>query len=204
MKIAHFFHVYADGHWEDIARAHVEELESSGLLEELDDLFLGIVGTPEARKQVKAALPGVVIAEADTGWEQVTLQAVHEFAKTETAKVFYAHTKGAWSNSELAKQWREAMTYATVTRWRECVKALDLMETAGPYYIQSGEEPHKEHKHFFGGNFWWARSEYLAKLPPVKTEHRFQAEGWIGLGVPTVTIMKRGYPTWGNFGGKNE
>jgi hypothetical protein len=58
---------------------------------------------------------------------------------------------------------------------------------------------HSEHKHFFGGNFWWARTNYLRALPPVEVEHRWQAEGWIGLADPSVKIMREGFPTWGNF-----
>jgi hypothetical protein len=204
VKLVHFYHVYADGHWREPALAHVEALHSSGLIDELDDMFVGIVGNPDSRGGVKLDLPGVVVAEADDGWEQVTLQALHAYAKENSAKILYAHTKGAWSNSELARQWRVSMTHDTVTRWREAVEALDLVDTAGPFYIQSRDREHAEHKHFFGGNFWWARSQYLAKLPQLKNEHRFQAEGWIGLSSPTVTTLRGGQPTWGNFGGNGE
>ncbi len=125
MKLAHFYHVYADGYWQDAATDHFEALEASGLMDELDEIFLGVVGQPENRRVVKQKLPGVVVAEAIEGWEQVTLRKLHTYAKQNTAKVFYAHTKGAWSNSELARQWRLSMTQDTVTRWEECVKGLD-------------------------------------------------------------------------------
>jgi hypothetical protein len=199
MKLAHFYHVFADGQWQPIAEAHVAALETSGLMDNLDDLFLGIVGSPETRRRVKRALPGVVVAEADAGWEQVTLKPLHDFAKQSQANIFYAHTKGAWSNIDLAKQWRLSMTFDTVTRWEECVTALRTVDAAGPHWIDSRLDDHKDHKRFFGGNFWWARSQYIATLPPVKNEHRFQAEGWIGLGEPNVEDMRPGEPTWGNF-----
>jgi hypothetical protein len=204
MKLTHFYHVYADADWQTPASEHMLQLSLSGLIDELDDLFLGIVGSKDNRARVKRELPGVPVVESDMGWEQVTLEALHEYAKTNQAKIFYAHTKGAWSRSELACRWRKSMTHDTVTRWRECVQALDLVQTVGPHYMTSKEEPHKDHKHFFGGNFWWARSEYVAKLPPLKKEHRFQAEGWIGLGPPSVTILRKGEPTWGNFWSGNE
>jgi hypothetical protein len=33
----------------------------------------------------------------------------------------------------------------------------------------------------------------------LKNENRFQAEGWIGLGSPSVRIMREGLSYWGNF-----
>jgi len=199
MKIAHFYHVYADGNWEDIAQDHVRNLEYSGLLGELDDMFLGIVGSKANRDAVRRELPGVVVAEADEGWEQLTLQALHDYAQENQAKVFYAHTKGAWSSDPIAEPWRVSMTHDTVTRWQECASMLNLVEAVGPFWIESLMPEHRDHEHFFGGNFWWARSTYLAKLEPVKTEHRYQAEGWIGLGTPSIFNMRPGNPTWGNF-----
>ena len=169
------------------------------MLDNLDDLFLGVVGSPENRQKVKRELPGVCVAECATGWEQVTLEKVHEFAQNDDGAIFYAHTKGAWSRSELARQWRVSMTHDTVTRWQECVQALRQVEAAGPYWLKSWEPEHVDHDFFFAGNFWWARSDYVRTLDPVGVENRYQAEGWIGLKKPTVKNMRDGYSFWGNF-----
>ena len=197
--LAHFYHVYADGAWEAPVDEHLHALTVSGLLDNLDDVFVGIVGLPENRASVKERFPAVVVAEADEGWEQVTLQKLHDYAHNHEAKVFYAHTKGAYQVDDYRMLWRVAMTYDTVTRWRECVDALDFVGVAGPYWLDSAMPEHSEHKHFFGGNFWWARTNYLRALPPVEVEHRWQAEGWIGLADPSVKIMREGEPQWGNF-----
>jgi hypothetical protein len=199
VRLTHFFHVYADGDWLTPATEHFEELRVSGLLGELDGIYLGVVGSRENRRKVKRTLRHYVTAEADEGWEQVTLQAVREFAQTDDGAVFYAHTKGAWSNSELARQWRVSMTHDTVTRWQECVTALRTVEAAGPYWLKSWEPEHVDHDFFFAGNFWWARSDYIRTLSPVSVSNRYQAEGWIGLNKPTVKNMRDGYSYWGNF-----
>ena len=91
------------------------------------------------------------------------------------------------------------MIHDTVTRWRECVRALNRVQTAGPCWLKSEDPMHKEHSKFFAGNFWWARSDYVAGLPRVKNENRFQAEGWIGLRSPSVKIMREGLSYWGNL-----
>ena len=199
MRLTHFYHVFADGDWEIPATEHFEELALSGLLDNLDNLFLGVVGTSENRAKVKRELPGVVTVEADTGWEQVTLNKLHEFSQTDDGAVLYAHTKGAWSRDELARVWRVSMTHDVVTRWRECVYALEKVQAAGPFWLRSDMPEHSEHRHFFGGNFWWARSNYVAALDPVGNNDRYQAEGWIGFGSPLVKVMREGLATWGNF-----
>jgi hypothetical protein len=199
VRLTHFYHVFADGDWETPAREHFGALEASGLMGELDSIFLGVVGSRENRVRVARELPGVVVAEADEGWEQVTLKELHDFCQKDDGFVFYAHTKGAWSRSELARLWRVAMTHDTVTLWRECVHALKRVQTAGPFWLRSKDPEHVNHESFFGGNFWWARSDYVATLKPVGVGSRFDAEGWIGLGRPSVKIMREGFPMPGNF-----
>lgn len=199
MRLSHFYHVFADGDWMKPAQEHFKALVTSELLENLDMIHLGIVGSRENRLRVAKTLPGVVVAEADEGWEQVTLQKLHQHAQTDVGIIFYAHTKGAWSQSILADRWRASMTHDTVTRWRDCVEALQTVQACGAHWIRSHMPEHREHEHFFGGNFWWARSDYVRTLEPVKTDTRFQAEGWIGLNNPSVANLRTGEPTSSNF-----
>ena len=208
-RLTHFFHAYADGNFETPIRQHFTEVRDTGLLYALDSVRVGMVGSAVNRDRVltlfdELAIPVQVVATTPEGWEQVTLRELHTFAKQDGGKIFYAHTKGAWSSDRMANPWRVSMIHDTVTRWRECVKALDFVQTAGPFWQESAMPEHHDHKHFFGGNFWWARSDYVAALPPVENEHRFQAEGWVGLGSPSVRIMREGYSTWGNFWGSHE
>ena len=200
MRLGHYYHIYADGPWEALVEEHWDKLRDSGLLFMLEFFRIGVVGSEENRAKVRELLPMLeIVAEASEGWEQVTLEKLLEGSQTFDGAILYAHTKGAWSDSDLAHTWRVSMTYDTVTRWRECVEALHTVDAAGPYWLQSQEPEHREHKHFFAGNFWWARTDYLRRLDPPKNEHRFQAEGWVGLGEPTVHNMREGYSYWGNF-----
>lgn len=199
MRLTHFYHVFADGDWETPAGEHLEALVASDLIDNLDDMFLGIVGAESNRARVKRELPGVVVAEADTGWEQVTLNAVHDFAQTDDGAIFYAHTKGAHSRSDLADMWRKSMTHDLITGWRGCVEALTTVQACGSHWLQSRMPEHAEHDFFFAGNFWWAQSSYVAKLPALRFEHRYQAEGWIGLANPTVKVIRDGLADRGNF-----
>ena len=141
----------------------------------------------------------MVVADSATGWEQVTLAGLHKFCQDDDGFVFYGHTKGSWSSDPIAHPWRVTMIRDTVTAWRECVDALGLVQAAGSYWLRSDMPEHHDHKFFFAGNYWWARSDYVRTLEPVGVETRFQAEGWIGLGEPSVKKMRAGLSTWGNF-----
>ena len=203
-RLTHFFHVYADGNFSTPIREHFGEVKASGLFEELDSVRVGIVGSEANRARVltlfeELGVPAMVVGTAPTGWEQVTLTKLHTFAKKDDGFIFYAHTKGAWSSDSMAHPWRQSMIRHTVARWRECVDALQVVDTAGPFWLESRAPEHKNHKHFFGGNFWWAQSAYVAKLRPVGVSSRYDAEGWIGLSDPSVKIMREGEPEWKNF-----
>jgi hypothetical protein len=151
-----------------------------------------VVGAASRRAVVAASLPGAVVVEAESGWEQVTLAALRDWVQDHDARVFYAHTKGAWSQSRLAEVWRQRMTEAVVDRWQHCVEALDSVEVAGPFWYRSPEPEHADHGHFFAGNFWWGRADYLRTLPAPRMTSRFDAEGWVGLGMPSRIDMAAG------------
>ena len=93
MRLAHYYHIYADGPWQGIFREHWEKLRVSGLLFMLEFFRVGVVGSEENRASVRESLPMVeIVAEASDGWEQVTLEKLHEGAQTFDGAIFYAHT----------------------------------------------------------------------------------------------------------------
>lgn len=106
--------------------------------------------------------------------------------------VLYLHSKGA-SATNIRKrrhkgQWRRYMLHWMVQHWRECVAMLGSSECVGTDWLDSVV---CDWRHY-GGNFWWARADYLAKLPvpmatlkvPYSKSPRYIAEMWIGAGHP--------------------
>lgn len=96
MKVAHFYHCYAAGAWERPVAEHLDALEDG----EFDGYFaVGLIGNRSQRRDALAAIssrrkPDDVV-EANRGWEQLTLDAVHSYAERRGGAVLYAHTKGA-------------------------------------------------------------------------------------------------------------
>ena len=92
--IRHYYHVYADGYWHTPVAEHLDALAESGLK---PHLTVGVVGEPANRRAVRVALRFAGVArwiEANTGWEQVTLDALRQDAASHDDPVLYAHTKG--------------------------------------------------------------------------------------------------------------
>jgi hypothetical protein len=209
--IRHFYHVYASGAWAQPAAEHLDALELTGLPARITVGLVGAAADRDAFRQVLggrfAALdPQVAWVEADDGFEQVTLAALHAQVRADRrGTVFYAHTKGAYSDTGFNQAWRRSMTRHCVYGWYRCSQILEHggFETAGCHWItpeQFGGSPWFVKTPMYGGNFWWATACYLAGLPPPGTAERHQAEEWIGLGAPLAFDLLPGFPSRALFG----
>lgn len=175
--IKHFYHIYADGEWETPVIDHIKALKQSGLLNELEEFKIGIVGAPTNREAVTEFITnkGIkfeIVGEADTGWEQVTLRPLREDAvDSPPYKVLYAHTKGAANRSPINTYWRIGMTKETVNKWKSCIALLEDHDAVGPHWVRK--------QRFFAGNFWWANSSFISTLSPPTNHSRWDAEAWL-------------------------
>ena len=203
-QTAHFYHVWADGHWKVPVHDHLRALRN-GRYD--GSVHVGIVGTPENRDAVERYLSKFwspsyrLCASAETGFEQVTLGALRAYVHQPGAApyVLYAHTKGAYEESVHRDSWREAMTSPLVRNWRLAAAALEEHDAVGLHWLTSQEFPDRQiGTPFFGGNFWWATTDYLRTLPEIGTASRFDAEGWIGRENPKILDLCPGWPDYDN------
>ena len=201
----HFYHLYCGAPWQKIASSHVEALSATGIAWEVT---IGLVGPAnaraEARRWFKTGSPRVNFTEADEGWEQLTLRELHTWAKHAEPQtpVLYAHSKGITYkhfDGLYGAVWRQSMTDRLVGGWEQCTKLLQEHEAVGCHWLTPDAYPGLVQGPYFAGNFWWARAGYIAELPSVSDESRYDAEGWIGLGNPDVHDLRPGWPTVGLF-----
>jgi hypothetical protein len=193
-RLTHFYHVWADGNWEEPVEEHIVALKHSGLLTVLDNIRVGYVGTDEnidkAENFLRSEIPHRTITRSLTGWEQETMRHIKPYtAAHPDVHVFYAHTKGAFSPVDINVQWRRSMTYHTVIRWEDAVAALDTHDASGCHWVQDAGGPW-----FFGGTYWWANGTYLAGLEDISFNSRWSAEHWIGTGNPLIYDLNPGHP----------
>lgn len=213
MRPVHWYHIWVgDTHhgsaWHTPAAEHFALLESSGFDGEVR---AGIVGGVRERVECvnwlrQQKVPARVAVTADEGFEQVTIEAMHTWAKSAdpAAPVLYCHTKGALQAHPMNTLWRNSMDKLLTGAWRERVADLDRYDAVGLHWLTHKEYPAfiDPRKPMFGGNFWWSKAGYLAGLervrgtpefPPV---NRWEAEGWLGQGFPEVLDLAPGWPDY--------
>lgn len=188
-SMSHWYHVFADGAWQQPVTDHCEALVRYGLAAELDSVHVGYVGTPEniaaAHCTIEHYLPGYRrCAESASGWEQETLDPLYDWVQDHDGLVSYAHTKGAANYAPINDGWRRDMEHHCVVEWRQPVEALTGcgMSIAGAHWYQGGPSsvPGFGTGGMFGGNYWWTRADLLRRNVPPGRESRFAAEHWLG------------------------
>ena len=194
-KLYHFYHIYADGNWKEPTMEHLKALKDSGLYDELNEISIGIVGSLININTVAEYLTRFDKVHIKTfqseGWEQVTQRLIKDISHLD-GKVLYAHTKGAWNNTEVNPNWRREMTKYNVTEWRTCIEDLNTFDCVGIHWMYPVNLP--DGTPFFAGNFWWANLYHIRKLDYPKLNHRYQAEEWLGSNHCTIKSYKLGHP----------
>lgn len=206
MRIQHFYHVYADGNWQQAFEEHREALSHIRLPM---DVTVGIVGSIENRARVLGKMPSNWWpVHTVQGHEQHTLRLIHQNAHLLTGPVLYAHSKGSANPTEWSDAWRRCMTHHLIT---EADVALDRLaggaDTVGVHWLTPEEHPDHVQIPYYGGNFWWAMPKHLVRLPEPSNETRYHAEAWLGTvrpenpvdlqpGWPGAACLHHGAPLW--------
>jgi hypothetical protein len=204
VNVAQFYHAWADGAWQAPLSEHIQVTEAAGFGAPLNT---GVIGTPANRERLyswlRDRLPGRwhPVAEADHGFEEVTLMAVRDWALRNDGCVLYCHDKGAMNNSGFEAEWRRRVTGELAGRWQHCVSLLERSDAVGCHWLHpaqdwprpwplDGNRIRVTHPHF-SGNFWWATAEYLRTLP----EWPFQVPHSEGCCTPDSVPQARGETT---------
>lgn len=153
------------------------------------------------------------------GFEDITLNKVRAWCQGNPGGlVLYTHDKGSWRDSFIVDKdtgkavsrdginlvWRGSMIDRLIGAWASRVEDLQTFDLAGLYWITPENEPGWATYSYFAGNFWWARADYLAKLPPLPVltaETRYEAESWPASGTPLVKALSEGLKEFPLFTG---
>jgi hypothetical protein len=197
-RVYGWVHVACMGHGPLIAAEMHGRMEQSGLLDLADRVFVSMLGDGMARGALEDALYSrhgdkyrVVHSGPDlTEYEWPALRHMWDTSFQEDFHGFYVHTKGA-SNcrpdvipriQRNIRNWRYAMSRAVIAGHETCRGLLSSgVDACGPLHY-----PHfgGEGKGIFAGNFWWARSEHIRRLPSAHMAalpggNRMGAETWV-------------------------
>lgn len=211
-----FWNINELSHWDDVFKEQFDCMVKSGLMEAADDVLLLGNGRPRTFTSLVDQYPQypklgfVSVCESAALFEFPSLMFMQQEAK-EAAQPFhicYIHLKGLtrWGNTNV-DDWRKWLNWCVIERWKDNVEALQTHDTSGPNWEL---EPWPHHS----SNFWWANSDYIAKLNPLVHPHylmnlkvtqfksmghwRFDHEAWIGSGNPNAFEIARSLPKGGD------
>ncbi len=192
MKIALFYHckIRGSGIPDELAAQvivgeQLQALQQSGLLAVADEFTIGIDGDKQDLSKVAELCPcdraSLVAHNGRATFEFGTLEFLRQSLRRGWA-VLYHHSKGVTKpHDAFHHEHRRTMERHLIWEWPKCVRALECGCDAVGVNLVHEDRRTVLPGTFFAGNFWWARSDYLMKLPPlnVMDSIRTNAEGWV-------------------------
>jgi GR25 family glycosyltransferase involved in LPS biosynthesis len=121
-------------------------------------------------------------------YEVPTINKIRDFSlENPNCKILYLHTKGTGhpKDAQNINDWIDMMLYFLVERYPAALYALKDHDVAGcnyHTYESCRAPPH------FSGNFWWAKTDYLATLPGCGP-NKFDAEFWLHTNNPKLKCL---------------
>jgi hypothetical protein len=192
MKIAVWYHCLLKGpginpdYAVALLQSQMNALRDSGLYSHANEVHLSVNGNDSDALTLTGFAPGPceLHVNGDGQSELATLRHLQAWL-TPGWFVLYFHMKGVcYPDNPVWDRWRKCMEKVCLWNWESCVEALGGYDAVGAHWLTHKKYPMVAREHrYFGGNFWWARSDYLLTLPPVtkdSREARYDAEVWIG------------------------
>ncbi len=196
-----FYHIYLYDKINDIVSDQLKKLKNSGLLD-ISELYVTIMdnynGTYKIdndNMEIISKYATEIYYDNSNTFELFTLQKLHQHALNHDGNYLYFHTKGCTRVNDAdvenfafglyvgnysyknVENWRNIMEHFTIEHWLKCVEHLNNgSDLAGCNYNNKWSPQH------YSGNFWWASSDFLKKLPDPFSfgVDRMNAEMWIG------------------------
>ena len=158
----------------------ISYLNERNFIDSLEFLVINNIGDPlDEDKYMKIHKKIVVInySEDISLFENATMKQVITFSKIhDDYNVFYMHTKGvSYKQDHYFYQgilsWINFMMYCLVDHSDKCVGLLSDYDTIG-----TNVREHDTNPLHYSGNFWWATSSYLRKLPITIFKDKYDCE----------------------------
>lgn len=176
-KIFIYYHVCMINNWEEITNQILHQINISGLIDKIDNLFFYVVGelnknNLEKIKKLQQLNPKYKVKslrkEVQT-YEKITLNSLLDDCqnKYSKCKILYLHSKGITRvGNKNVEDWVKYLIYFNINKHEECLNALDKYDTCG---VNLNEKP----SFHYSGNFWWGNSNYIKKLDPLEIKENF-------------------------------
>jgi hypothetical protein len=183
-KIGCFIHSTNAPIWKDeMLISLIKTIQSNGLLDVLDFLFVSNIGAPLDERKICGMHPKIRVQNYSSDlslFENVTLKTMHAFSKINPDhRLLYLHTKGVSHEKNSADikgilSWNRYALCCVVEQYNACLQLLSVYDTIGCQFTNDYENPPH-----YSGNFWWATSKYISSLPVDVLKQKYDAEFWL-------------------------
>jgi hypothetical protein len=196
----HFFIPEAPSNWELLLYEQLDCIEGSDLLYNCH-VELCVLSNEENYDKVLTILRSY--KNINYTWFNLNNDYIKNFGEGNTLlklydeldsyeNIAYIHSKSITSISKQTNRWRKVLEYGVIEKWNDNIQSLENgYDASGILWLGN----------HFSGNFWWAKSSYLKRLPRPVLEKwdccpadnfwntRVRYEFWIGLMNPKVNII---------------
>lgn len=212
-KVAVFYHCCLESRHRRIDIRHavaliheqMTTLQQCGLADAAHEIHISVNGDDSDIDVVRMVGPAKAQYHANgkqANSEIPSMNRIHAWAKSNPNwYVCVFHSKGLSHMEQPNTAWRLNMELWCLWRWENCVFDLDRgYDAVGCYWLTPEEHgPLVQKTPFFGGTFYWSKSNYIAQLPPLPEDtfdNRYVAEAWIGSRPqrPRVVSYVKGWP----------
>lgn len=179
MPIIGYIHICLKPGWKKSFDMLINSIKTSNLYDNIEKIRCGLLtddGDFVDDERFRDPKISVIYVGKSDEYERPTLLHMKKCAESdpEETKYFYLHTKGlrhfGTENESFVIEWINTLLYWNIERWEFAIEKLKDHDTYGCYYSNN--------RHY-SGNFWWATSHHIKKLPSTIEESYLAPEDWV-------------------------
>lgn len=200
-----FYHLACLGNWSMVFEEQMLLLQKN----EFKRINLTVLGTGDDLVRVHSICNNLKLTTdlifhdlSFTQYEIPTILAIQEYARNNEGYVLYFHSKGVSNQTDQNKaKWRKLMMHELIENWNYCLLKIPYYDVIGVNWCDMPPISH------FSGNFWYASTQYLRKLPDFKWYYdnpqykiwdayhykRLTCEFWIGASKEKPSVLSLAY-----------
>ena len=192
-NIIGYFHICQKDNWERSFDIMMDAIKKSGLYDVTSEIRCGVVndrGVVKFNYRFDDPKLNIVAAGYSSEYERVTLLHMREHSESDppNTSYWYVHTKGIRHFGTHVEanilDWINLLLYWNVHKWKIAISSLNSYDTYGCNGILWQGHLH-QHLHY-SGNFWWANSDHIKRLPNSIGETYTDPEFWICVNEPKM------------------
>jgi predicted O-methyltransferase YrrM len=152
---------------------------NSNLINNIDTFYVSLNGDKSLIEKFKIH-PKIKVINLSKNFpnEGLTTNYLRKFAiENPNGNTLYLHSKGITKRPEEIENvnaWVDYMEYFLIEKWGNCIEILKNKNTVG---TEMKTPPVA--KYHYCGNFWWAKNNYLSKLPECDITDYYAPENWV-------------------------